>query len=127
MRLERLNAAKGTPNLPNPAKPSHSWSKAIKGKGLDLLGSPCPNRAFSEGCADSRPFFDFPRRRCGGRRGRVLALSIGIVVMGKAYHILRFPETAFCSRQPERHDPALGELELGNWPTVSWRSPPASA
>ena len=69
MRLERLNQPRELQTYPNPAKPGHGWSKAIKGKGLDSLGSPCPNRAFSEGCADSQAFFDFARGGAGRRRG----------------------------------------------------------
>ena len=59
---------------------------------LDLLVG---TRAFSERCANSQPFLILRATVRGTAEGAVLALSIGIVIMGKAYHIFRFPETVF--------------------------------
>jgi hypothetical protein len=46
---------------PNIAKSSQARAKKIKGKGLDFLGLPCPNRAFSRGCADPLGHFSLLR------------------------------------------------------------------
>jgi hypothetical protein len=43
----------------NPAKPGQNGAKTIKEKGLDSLAFPCPNRAFSIGCADPQGHFFF--------------------------------------------------------------------
>jgi hypothetical protein len=48
----RLRAPSRIQIEPSRAKPGKARPKTIKGKPADFLGFPCPNRAFSRGCAD---------------------------------------------------------------------------